>query len=424
MTVKRRRLRVVIPLAVLFALVAGTLIVHAIEQPDQDDSDFLSPVSSAGIGADRLAGLLRGRGVGIVRETTSDEAIAALAGGDATLFVTTPAIADLARISLPDGRAGIRIVVVAPEQAQLTATPWPVRVRDSRWTTEVASPDCADPLATGAGRAGVHGLRYTSAAATSCYDGSLLDVPAGQAAVTVIGAADPFRNDRIGEHGNEALAVGLLARTSRVVWLDQHRRDTPPAPATTPTDEDTEDPYAAPPTRERETARPDRAPRRTPAGPGGGGDDDQARGGGEPDPLFQAFPPAVFATVALLALALLALAGAAARRLGTPVSEPLPSRVPSNETMLGHARLYQRARARDESLGLLRSAARRRITAHLGLPPGALLADLAEHSGYDEDDIREILADFHPDNDDELVSAAAAVQNLVREITGFEGDQP
>ncbi len=92
--------------------------------------------------------------------------------------------------------------------------------------------------------------------------------------------------------------------------------------------------------------------------------------------------------------------------------------------MLGHARLYQRAKARDESLDILRAAARRRLIAHLGLPPAATNADIAEAAGYEADDVEEILAGFHPENDAELVSAATAVQNLVREITGFEGDQP
>ncbi len=44
----RRWKRVVIPFAVLFAVVTGTLVVHAIETPDQDDADYLSPVSEAG----------------------------------------------------------------------------------------------------------------------------------------------------------------------------------------------------------------------------------------------------------------------------------------------------------------------------------------------------------------------------------------
>ncbi|BCY10472.1 DUF4350 domain-containing protein [Actinoplanes sp. L3-i22] len=414
----RRWLRVVIPFTVLFLLVVGTLIVHAIEQPDPEDADFLSPVSAADIGSDQLAGRLRDRGVVVVRETTTVAALSALRGTPATLFVTTPELADLVQLSRSGAvPGGTRIVVVAPSAAAIATTDWPIHVGGERWTTGVTGPGCADPVAVAAGPAAVTRLRYdTPVSSASCYDGALIRFVWGGAAVTVVGAADPFRNDRIGEHGNGALAVGLLAETPRVVWLDVHRKEVLPTPSSSPTAERSRTPDAVPDSQEpRESSSAgdprDTAPRERP------------QSQSAPNPLGQAFPPAFWAGLVLLLLALLALAIAAARRLGAPVAEPLPSRVPANETMLGHARLYQRAQARDESLDILRAAARRRIVAHLGLAPGASLEEIADSAGYDVADVREILADFHPENDAELVSAAHAVQNLVREITGFEGDQ-
>ncbi|GIF02571.1 DUF4350 domain-containing protein [Actinoplanes siamensis] len=413
----RRWLRVAIPFAVLVTLITGTLLVHAAEQPDPADADFLSPASSAGIGSSKLADRLRRRGVAVVRETSTAGALAATSDGDATLLVTTPGLADLDRLSRFDGLpAGTRVVLVGPEQAALARTDWPIRQDGEHlWTTAVIDAGCADPVATAAGPAAVGRLRYATA---PCYAGALLTTTWGGLTITAVGAADPFRNDRIDEHGNGALAAGLLARTSRVVWLDVHHRDVQPSPSPSPSSRSTETPFAGPSTGQtpRETGAP--------GDPGDAAPADRAQGPDQPNPLAEAFPPALWATLALLGLALLALAAAAARRLGTPVAEPLPSRVPADETMLGHARLYQRAHAREESLDILRAAARRRITAHLGLPAGATVEDIAESAGYQVDDVREVLAGFRPDNDAELVSAANAVQHLVREITGFEGDQP
>ena len=44
----------------------------------------------------------------------------------------------------------------------------------------------------------------------------------------VVGATDPFRNDRLDEHDNSAFAAGLLAARPRLVWLDLHERYEPP----------------------------------------------------------------------------------------------------------------------------------------------------------------------------------------------------
>lgn len=387
----RRWLRAAVPFAAFLALVTGTLIAHAIEQPDPGDDAYLSPVSDDGIGSSALADRLRRSGVTIDRVTSSDAALAAVRGGGAvTLFVTTPGLIDASRLGgLP---AGTRVVLVAPTQAALSRADWPVAVRSDRWTAAVADPGCADGAAAAAGPAAVRDLTYVPDVA-ACYGGSLITVDSRGTTLTVIGAADPFRNDRFAEHGNAALATGLLSATRRLVWLDVHEREKPP----------------------RADRPPVTRPTRPPADDGGG--EEQQAG----SPLADAFPPALWATLALLALALLALAAAAARRLGTPVAEPLPSRVPAFETVLGHARLYQRAGARGESLDILREAARQRIAGRLGLPAGASIADIAAAAGYAEADVYAVLGPGHPEKDDEFVTAAAAVHALERQI---EGEQP
>ncbi|MEU4429040.1 DUF4350 domain-containing protein, partial [Actinoplanes sp. NPDC024001] len=372
MTGDRRRRRLILPFAVLLLLVGGTLVVHAIEQPDQEDPAYLSPTGTVGIGASGLAGLLRDRGVTVERHTTTEDALGAVheAGAAVTVFVPTPQFAHLPTLT-GDTRipAGSRLVLVAPDGAILKARRWPAAVTRTRWAAAVTEPGCAQP----AGPAAVLRQQYATSDGTLCYDGGVAEFTADGWDITLAGAADPFRNDRIREHDNATLATGLLARDSRVIWLDLHAPDRPPPPPTSPA-----------PTLDPESTRP-----ATPypgegesdgdgsgTGPGGGGSESL-----QDSPLAQAFPPAFWAVLLLIALAAVALAAAAARRLGTPVSEPLPSRVPAHETMLGHGRLSRRARARGPSLEILRDAARRRITDHLGLPAGAPADRIAAPAG-------------------------------------------
>jgi hypothetical protein len=208
----------------------------------------------------------------------------------------------------------------------------------------------------------------------------------------LVGAADPFRNDRIGEHFNEAVAVGLLSRTQKVVWLDLHHREVPPpAPSPSPGGHTT-------------------APAQQQA-PGSDHDGPPPSASNEPS-ITDAFPPAFWAVVLLLALAAIALAVAAGRRLGAPVADPLPVRVRAAETVRGLGGLYRRARADHNSLATIQAAARRRITEHLGLPPDAPIGD---HIPGVPPHVAERLLD---DPEQDLATTAEAVQNLVRHVRG------
>jgi hypothetical protein len=416
----RRRWRVILPFLVLLLLVGGTLVVHATQQPDHADPAYLSPVSAAPHGGSGLAGLLRDRGVTVDRRTSTADALAALTGeggAAATVFVPTPEYAHLPTLTGATGLpAGARLVLVAPGDRILSARQWPAAVLRTRWAAAATDPDCPEPVA---GRAAVLRHQYAIEAGSRCYDGGLVEFRAGGYGVTLTGAADPFRNDRLAEHDNAALAVGLLARGPRVIWLDLHAPDRPP-----------------PPTEPVPRPDPDGTgftPYPGEGDPWGDGDGGSGRGdsGTLPDnPVVQAFPPALWATLLLIVLAALALAAAAARRLGTPVSEPLPSRVPAHETMLGHGRLYARARARGPSLQILRAAARRRITEHLGLPAGAPVERIAGQAGLPAEYVRTVLDGDLPDSDEDLVAAARFVQDLERDITqvrprpSTEGEAP
>ena len=220
------------------------------------------------------------------------------------------------------------MVLVAPGTRELGAAGLDVTGRrsalDGRGApSRVARPTSPPPPVPPRPSAGV----YDPAAydgPVRCYAGGLVEFPTGGAEVTLVGAADPFRNDRADEHGNRALAVGLLARSPRVIWLDLHEREPAPTPSRTVRADARARPVGDrgavdPGTRANDGGNnpPDDAPRAT-RQQGDQGDNEAQGGssGGSGNPLAQAFPPAVWATLALLVLAAIALAAASARRLG------------------------------------------------------------------------------------------------------------
>ncbi|MBW6435784.1 hypothetical protein KZ829_18745 [Actinoplanes hulinensis] len=435
----KRWMRVAIPFGLLTAAVTGTLIVHAVEQPDPDDPEYLTPVHVQEISGGTLAERLVAEGVTVERATTTEDAVTAVTrAGRATLFLSTPDLADLPQLrKLP---RGTNIVAVAPSELTLRRIDWPVSVEGSHWTSTVTDPGCADPVATAAGPAAVRRTEYQADVGTTCYAGGLVSFSHNGLFVTVAGSPDPFRDDRIAEHGNAPLAVGLLSRDTRMVWLDVHEPDVtpttpPPTPEYTPSptpigdhyDEDGEYEYYD--DEDGGYGEPGEADGQGEAEEGDGeGEDESNAGGGSPlrdDPFLNSLPSTFWATLLLLVLILIALAVAAARRLGAPVTEPLPSQVPANETMLGHARLYAVARARDESMLVLRDAARRRLITHLNLPPDADTEQIAHAAGLPVRYVRDILDRDPPESNSDLVEAATLLQGLVRDVTGThteEGD--
>ncbi|NMO54864.1 DUF4350 domain-containing protein [Actinoplanes sp. TBRC 11911] len=421
----RRWLRIAIPLAVVSAVFIATGIIHAIQQADPGDKDYLNPDSQAPIGSSHLAQALRDQGITVQRVTSTYEASTTLwAEPQSTLLVTAPGYTDVEHLG--ESRwypPGSQIVLVRPDDGFLQQTDWPTDTSTAgeRWTASAPAPGC-DLFTT---PAAVH-KRYYDTTGTSCYQGGVVQLPVHTASVTLVGADDPFRNDRLGEHGNRAFALSLLDRRPQVIWLDLHKQDRwptsdgvpvtdRPAPdgpgGTAATPEDTTDDYG-----DSDTSQD---------GQTGSGDEEQqqqqqperehhARGA---RPQTDTFPAKVWAIVLLVLLAAAAFAAASARRLGTPVAERLPSRVPANETMLGHARLYQRGGSRGPSLDILRQHARRRITDHLGLPPAATDEALAAASGLPVERFTEVFSsDRRLKRDADLVAATKQLQDLMRDV--------
>jgi hypothetical protein len=281
----------------------------------------LDPRSAAPYGTLALATLLRERGVAVaVSESTH-----ALAGE--TTVVAYPSLMSSGALARLAGEAGRgTVVLVAPSAADVAAVDARVRVAGTVGNAARA-PGCALPAARAAGVADTGGVTFAGSPAVSCYParpggpGSLVVAQVGAAHVVLLGEAEPLLNTSLASQGNAALAVGLLSTHPRVRWL----LPGPPAPGTR---------HAS---------------------------------------LVSLLPRRLVDTFWEVCLALVLLALARGRRLGPPVEEPLPVAVRATETVLGRARLYQAARARDAAAAALRSATRRRLSAQLGLGGAAVV---------------------------------------------------
>ncbi|GAA2610018.1 DUF4350 domain-containing protein [Dactylosporangium fulvum] len=424
-----RWLRLVVPpAAVLVVVLLGTWI-YQLEQPDEDDPAYLSPTSTADIGAATLADRVRAAGVDIQRMTKSSDALVAANEGDATLLITTPELVHphyLRMLKLLPPTTDV--VLIEPRLDTVVDALLPLWSAKRAYVSEASDPGCTYAPAVEAGRAGVRRTRYGSVykqeaeEVARCYDDALVVFERGASRITLVGSADPFRNDRIGEHNNAKLATGLLTRSPRLIWLDLHRRESPPLV--------TNDPglaggSAAPPSlrppSSGEPGDPD-----FPVRGEGGSDDQPTTWGGDssgeepPNPLWQAFPPWTYVAAALLAIVFILSALAQARRLGSPVVEPLPIVVRASETVAGRGRLYQRAKARAESLQTLRATALSRLTHLLRLEPDVdhrtLIEAVAAQSGWPAPLVEQVLFGPSPEDDVQLVQAATSLEQLLNAV--------
>jgi hypothetical protein len=428
---KRRWHRIAIPFSVVLALVVATLVLHSLNDPDVEDPGFLSPASATGIGSSALADRLAARGVQVERQTRTSDALLSAYRGDATLMIPAPGLVhtDYLRMlrSMP---YTTRVVVIEPDASDLSRAGVPTQASGRRWATAVVSPAGGCDIA-GIRQAGDAAVLRTAYAITpggealnksSCYSGAVVSIRWRIGEVISVGAADPFRNDRIDEHDNAAFAVGLLAEHPRVVWLDLHKREAGPDV----------DPNALP--------GPDGVPPSLAPGESGdanGSGSGSGSGGSTSDPgtgdrgsqadspeqpnLFDALPPWFWATlVGGFVLALL-MAVYAARRLGPPVAEPLPFTVRGAETVLGRARLYQRAGAMLSGAQTMRRAIGPQVAVALGLPPTAqpaeLAAAIAARHGGDPAEYLAVLADDLPKKDADLVALAARLDALLTMVS-------
>jgi Domain of unknown function (DUF4350) len=406
---RRRRhwLRLVIPFVVVLLGWILTAVAHAYQEPDLGDAGTLAPSGTGRHGSSQLAEKLRAAGVGIERVTSSAAAVTAANQGDATVFVPAPDYLTptfVAELTLSPRTH--RIVLVRPGTlARRTATV-PAGLRSSRFATATVDPDCDTDYARQAGPAALRRDVYDGASPTTrCYGGSVIGFKSAGHEILFVGATDPFRNDRIAEAGNAALATGLLSEFGRVIWVDVHSLEAVPRSTAT----DANPGLPKPPPYER-------------------GDRDRTNTG---IILFDAFPVQLWAVMVVLLIGAALLALVRARRLGPPVAEPLPVLVPAAETVTGRGRLYERINAREASLSALRASAIARMARVLdplasaaperelttaGPAAERFVSRIAARSGVPAEVVETVLYGPIPDDDASMLAAVAELDQLVSAV--------
>ena len=315
----------------------AAVAVHLLAQPSVTDGDYLNPASTAGIGGATLATGLTAANVTVRRTSDIDEALGWARAGSTTLFVPAPGLlneySDAALTTMP---TSTRVVLVDPPTTTLIDSGAPVDEVSDSWAEFPATAGCAAPE-TAAAPMGRH--RPALLRRRARHHQLLRRIRRTAATTPTCGwsdAADPFRNDRIGEHGNAALATALLVRP---------RAASSGSTSTTSNRGRSHGPSADEPVQ-RATARG----RNRPA---------------PPTTVQLASPscsrPGCGRSSACSCWSVLVLAIAAGRRLGPPVTEPMPVTAQARETVEGRGRLYRRARQPAAAFAALRAAAIRQL---------------------------------------------------------------
>lgn len=365
-------------------LLLGGLVVVAVlalaVTGAREQAGLLDPAAVDAQGSRALAQVLRGQGVD-VRLVRTAAAAAATPRNSTVLVAGVGLLADPARAA---AQTKADVVLVAPSTPALAAAaPWARSEGTSQ--SDRTDPGCALAEAIRAGSARIPGSAYTASAPTDgstqqlCYPASaktpgshlglvVREEPGGRR-VSVLGSSEPFTNAHIGDEGNAALVLGLLGRHPSLVWYLPSPADVPP---------------------------------------------------GDRRSLLALLPAGVRFAVVQVGVAVLVAALWRARRLGPVVSEPLPVVVPAGETVVGHGRLYLRARARDRAAAALREASRHRLGSGLGLPraapTAALVEGVAARGGRAPGDVGVLLYGAAPTDDAGLVQLAEALDDLERAV--------
>lgn len=368
-----RRFRVVV-FVLLGILVVATAIGLA---QTRGVGGRLDPRSVDSVGSRALATLLDERGVRVDRRTDPAGLAADPSGGTVVLVGFPDLLGDDALGPLGEMAVGT-LVLVSPGDDVLGIAAAGVE-RSGTIPVRTRSPGCSEPGANAAGDAVIGGATYTTAEGTSCYrgdgaDGALVTGRTrGGAELVVLGTGLPLTNEQLADEGNAALALNLLGgdgSASELRWL---------VPS-----------------------------------PGGAADEDGSLSSILPDWVGPALLQLLFAGL-LLALW-------RGRRLGPPVTEPLPVVVRAAEAVEGRARLYRRAQARDKAAEALRSGALARLVPRLGIEPGAggepppeaVVAAVATRSGRPDAEVHAVLFGPPPTDDAGLVRLAETLDSMLR----------
>lgn len=358
-------------LALLIAVI--TLVVRGTAVPDATP---LSATSPAPGGAMALTEVLKEHGVTVHAVGTADEARTALRTADATLLVHDPnGYLDAERLS------GLSLLA----DHTVTVEPGFTQLRELAPAVSTAgavdgelTADCGLAAVTRAGTVLGDGIGYRLTGetehATTCLGSgddvySLIRVSEEGRDVTVLGASAALTNEQVAQHGNAALALGLLGENATLVWYQPTIADVP-------------------------------------------GDDNAT--------IADLTPAWLSPVLALMFLVVIAAGVWKGRRMGPLIVEHLPVTVPSNETMDGRARLYQKASARLRALDALRIGTVRRLATLCGLPRTASVAEVAavaaSVTGYPLHEVRRLLLEAEPAGDRELIALSDALTTLEKAV--------
>ncbi|WP_402375833.1 DUF4350 domain-containing protein [Isoptericola rhizosphaerae] len=330
-------------------------------------------------GSQALAHVLERQGVEIEHVTHVADAVEAAAAGTTLLVVPAPYM-------LPEQVTALSAVdadvVLAGADDGLLRAATGDQVQRSSWASAPPSatePGCDLPAAVAAGPSMLEaGLEATSPAVTTCWsspDGSAVLAAVEQGGRQVVAVDDPafLRNDDVLTEGNAALALHLLGRQDRLVWLVPD-----PADSTVAGDQ---------------TAEP------------------------EPEAVLPAWFGAALWWAVLVALVVAVWRG---RRLGRLVTERLPVVVPSAESARGRARLYRRARSRGHAAAGLRASTAQAVAHRLGLArsahPDTVVDAVVRASGRDPHEVADLIYGPPPADDAALSELARRLDTLESEV--------
>ena len=363
------------PAVAALAVIAAGAVIALLQPPPA--TAVLDPNGTGSAGGRALADLLTARGQHVFRTEVPGGAAAA---SRAVELVTSPGLLSQAQLALA-GKFPGDILLVGPDQRALRALAPAVRIAGAD-SIQVVKPACALRQAAISGDVYLGGaaLRTANQAARRCYPGSsgygLIRYADGTRTISVLGASAPLTNGYLGERGDAALAMNLLANATEIVWLVPSPGNAPP-----------------------------------PRGSGTG----NGNGSGASS-FFGLVPWPVYLIAIQLAIAVLLAAAWRARRLGPLVAERLPVIVQAAETVEGHGRLYQSLRARDGAAAKLRAAARSGIARVTDAGTAARPDAIAARTGQSPAEVAGLLDGPPPKTDEALVTLATELDTLMRKI--------
>lgn len=343
----------------------------------------LHPESARPAGGMAIAEVLRGQGIRIHHADSADQALElAQEHPEATLLFHDPAglLPDQGLDRLAEGTDPARRVLVEPDLAQIRALATGITTGPGLTPSEeplTAGTDCALPLARQAESMVRDGRLYRGG--TGCFNG--ISAPAGEVrpahgvvrsddGTWVIGSAQVFANAGAADHGHPVVALWTLGQGEDVIWYLPTLADVPVGEAPT-----------------------------------------------NPSDLLPAWVGPVIWWLVVCALVLMLWRG---RRHGPLAIEPLPVVVPSSETAVGRARLYQSTGQAGAAARSLHQATRLRLARLLRLGRGAtapaLSSAVAAVTGQDPAAVAHLLDESTVDSNAALVDRARALQGLEQSV--------